>query len=89
MLPLAPAGTLTPVNTMVLVLVIAAALAVTSCPPTVNTAVNAVLGEDLAVALLVHYFKGVGLEVVALDEVCTQGNADARKYPHIRSDAPR
>ena len=44
--------------------------------PSSNThasAVNAVLGEDLAVALLVHYFKGVGLEVVALDEVCTQG----------------
>ena len=37
------------------------------------SAVNAVLGEDLAVALLTHYFKGVGLEVVALDEVCTQG----------------
>ena len=37
------------------------------------TAVNAVLGEDLAIALLVHYFKGVGLEVVTLDEVCTQG----------------
>ena len=36
-------------------------------------AVNAVLGEDLAVALLIHYLKGVGLEVVALDEVCTQG----------------
>jgi hypothetical protein len=44
--------------------------------PSSNThasAVNAVLGEDLAVALLVHYLKGVGLEVVALDEVCTQG----------------
>lgn len=44
--------------------------------PSSNThasAVNAVLGEDLAVALLVHYFKGDGLEVVALDEVCTQG----------------
>lgn len=43
--------------------------------PTSNThasAINAVLGEDLAVALLVHYFKGVGQEVVALDEVCTQ-----------------
>jgi len=37
------------------------------------SAINAVLGEDLAVALLTHYFKGVGLEVVALDEVCTQG----------------
>ena len=37
------------------------------------SAVNAVLGEDLAVALLTHYLKGVGLEVVALDEVCTQG----------------
>lgn len=36
------------------------------------SAINAVLGEDLAVALLVHYFKGVGLEVVALDEACTQ-----------------
>jgi hypothetical protein len=36
-------------------------------------AVNAVLGEDLAVALLTHYLKGVGLAVVALDEVCTQG----------------
>ena len=37
------------------------------------SAVNAVLGEDLAVALLTHYLKGVGNEVVALDEVCTQG----------------
>ena len=37
------------------------------------SAVNAVLGEDLAIALLIHYLKGVGLEVVALDEVCTQG----------------
>ena len=44
--------------------------------PSSNThasAINAVLGEDLAVALLIHYFKGVGLEVIALDEVCTQG----------------
>lgn len=37
------------------------------------SAINAVLGEDLAVALLVHYLKGLKLEVVALDEVCTQG----------------
>jgi hypothetical protein len=37
------------------------------------SAINAVLGEDLAVTLLTHYLKGVGLEVVALDEVCTQG----------------
>lgn len=44
--------------------------------PSSNThasAVNAVLGEDLAVALLVHYFKGLGLQVFALNEVCTQG----------------
>ena len=44
--------------------------------PSSNThasAVNAVLGEDLAIALLVHYLKGVGLEVIALEEVCTQG----------------
>jgi hypothetical protein len=38
------------------------------------SAINAVLGEDLAVALLVHYFKGLGLEVAALDEVCSQGS---------------
>ena len=37
------------------------------------SAINAVLGEDLAVALLVHYLKGVGLGVVVLDEVCTLG----------------
>jgi hypothetical protein len=37
------------------------------------SAINAVLGEDLAVALLTHYLKGVGLEVVALNDVCTQG----------------
>jgi hypothetical protein len=37
------------------------------------TAVNALLGEDLAVALLVHYFKAEGLDVLALNEVCTQG----------------
>ena len=37
------------------------------------SAINAVLGEDLAVALLVHYLKGLGIEVIALDEVCTQG----------------
>jgi hypothetical protein len=37
------------------------------------SAVNAVLGEDLAIALLVHYLKGDGLEVVALDGVCAQG----------------
>ena len=37
------------------------------------SAINAVLGEDLAVALLVHHLKGVGLEVIALDGVCAQG----------------
>jgi hypothetical protein len=37
------------------------------------SAVNAVLGEDLAIALLVHYLKGDGLEVIALDGVCAQG----------------
>lgn len=44
--------------------------------PSANThasAVNALLGEDLAVALLVHYFKSEGLNVLALNEVCTQG----------------
>lgn len=37
------------------------------------SAINAVLGEDLAVALLVHYLKGLGLGVIVLGEVCTQG----------------
>jgi len=37
------------------------------------SAVNAVLGEDLAVALLTHYFKGLGYGVTALDQACTQG----------------
>ena len=37
------------------------------------SAVNAVLGEDLAVALLLHYFKGLGYGVTALDQACTQG----------------
>ena len=44
--------------------------------PSSNThasAVNAVLGEDLALALIVHYLKSLGLEVVTLSEVCTQG----------------
>jgi len=44
--------------------------------PSSNThasAVSALLGEDLAVALLVHYFKCEGLDVLVLDEVCTQG----------------
>ena len=44
--------------------------------PSSNThasAVNAVLGENLAIALLVHYLKSLGFEVHALDEVCTQG----------------
>ncbi len=36
------------------------------------SAINAVLGEDLGVALLVHYFKGLGLEVNALTEKCNQ-----------------
>ncbi len=36
------------------------------------SAVNAVLGEDLAIALLIHYFKSVGLEVI-VDGPCTQG----------------
>jgi len=37
------------------------------------SAINAVLGEDLAVALLIHHLKGAGLEVIALDSVCAQG----------------
>ena len=36
------------------------------------SAVNAVLGEDLAVALLLHYFKSLGYGVLALDQACTQ-----------------
>jgi hypothetical protein len=37
------------------------------------SAVNAVLGEDLAVAFLLHYFKSLGYGVLALDQACTQG----------------
>ena len=37
------------------------------------SAVNAVLGEDLAVALLLHYFKSLGFGVIALDQACTLG----------------
>lgn len=37
------------------------------------TAVNAVLGEDLAVALLEHYFRSQGHEVRVLDVTPTQG----------------
>ena len=37
------------------------------------SAINAVLGEDLAVALLTHYFKDSGYGVTALDQACTQG----------------
>ncbi len=37
------------------------------------SAVNAVLGEDLAVALLTHYFENDGFNVYFLPEPCTQG----------------
>lgn len=37
------------------------------------SAINAVLGEDLAIALLVHYFKSNGYQVEVLDDSCTQG----------------
>jgi len=37
------------------------------------SAVNAVLGENLAVALLLHYLRGIGLGVIAVDGVPKQG----------------
>ncbi len=37
------------------------------------SAVNAVLGEDLAIALLTHYFESDGINVRVLSEPCTQG----------------
>ena len=43
------------------------------------SALNAVLGEDLAVALLINYFKELRLDVVALDEVCTQGKKSGNR----------
>ncbi len=36
------------------------------------TAINSVMGEDLGVALLEHYFKTRGFDVNSLDEPCTQ-----------------
>ncbi len=36
------------------------------------SAINAVLGEDLAIALLIHYLKSKGLEVI-VDRPCVQG----------------
>jgi hypothetical protein len=37
------------------------------------SAINAVLGEDLALALMRHYFLSLGYEFIALDDACTQG----------------
>ena len=37
------------------------------------SAVNAVMGEELAVALLCHYFRSFDYQVTALDQPCTQG----------------
>jgi len=36
------------------------------------SAVTAVLGEDLAITLLIHYLRSEKIEVIALDESCTQ-----------------
>lgn len=37
------------------------------------SAINAVMGEELAVALLNHYFSSFDYKVVLLDQPCTQG----------------
>ena len=37
------------------------------------TAINSVMGEDLGVALLAHYFESQGFNVNLLNEACTQG----------------
>ena len=37
------------------------------------SSVNAVIGEEFAVALLCHYFRSFGYNVIALDQPCTQG----------------
>ena len=36
------------------------------------SAINGVIGEDLGVALLLKYFSDQNLNVIALDEPCTQ-----------------
>jgi hypothetical protein len=41
------------------------------------SAINAVLGKDLGLALLVHFLKSLGLEVAVLNGLCSQGNQGA------------
>lgn len=43
------------------------------------SAINAVLGEDLALVLLLHYFKSQKFEVKALAEKCNQGSKEGHR----------